>query len=433
MIANIKRPDFYDGDKVVTLYAEVKSGEITKTKDFKFLIRKADRTDEQSLAEDVKYIKDSIPTIVKSDIEVMSMSSMPCGSTVTWTSSVENYLSNTGDVTRPDFGLPSEEAEITAIVKKGEETETIKITVTILSMTEEDELNVIAKKITWDLIKKENIDKTRITTDLDLVTTLDSIENVTISWQSSDTAYVSNVGKVTRPEYTDSDAQITLTATLSKNNNNKQITLTGLKVIKKSPSAQQRCEEYVNNEANLIKWVTANGTNGNQNLTNIIEGFILPAENDDMLLTWSVVNSTGEVTTNSYFKIEYVDGDGESQGKEATAEQSRRYVATVTRPSGNNVQTYLKVVSTISETEIDGVSVPGGTASKINPIIIIQNENSLSFKMAAYEYNIELESKKYEFENMLKSETGRATWSIQHHKDLQEDIRKESNFPKEDY
>lgn len=413
MIAKITRPDFYDGDRVVTLSAKVKSGEVTKTKEIKFLIRHAARTNSQALTEDIAYIKKNIPSIVKINLPVMSELSLPCGSTVVWTSSSPNIVAIDGKVTRPDFGTPSEEITLTAKFTHGEENTTETLKVTVLALSEEDELNVLGKKLTWELIKKTNTDKARIISDLDLVTKITGVEDVNITWQSSDITYVDNTGKVTRPEYDTNDVQITLTATLHKNSNRATVTFNALKVLKKSPSSAQRCEEYVQNQENILKWVTANGTNGNRDIKSITEGFILPAENDDMLVTWAVVNSSGDAATTSYFKVDYVD---DTNNASSVAEQARRYIATVSRPTSNNVQTYLKVTATVSDTTINKVVAPGGTATHIHPITILQapGESFVSRSAVLVPDDGEIE-RKNQFASILKSETGRATWSLADH------------------
>lgn len=363
MKAKIIRPDFYEGDKVISMSATVKSGEVTKTKDFKFLVRKADRTEQQSLAEDIEYIKKNIPSIITENVIVMGKTVMPCGSNVVWKSSATAFLADSGTVIRPDFGMPSEEVTITATVTKGEINEEIIINTTVLSMTEEDELNIVSNKITWDLIKGDNIDKARVTANLVFPPTVDEIK---ITWKASDPRFVDSAGTVTRPEYTETDAQITVYAVLTKGEKSLEKSITGIKILKKSPSSQQRCDDYVNDKANLVKWVTADGTNGNTDIQSIVEGFILPAEKEDLLLTWTVVNSAGENTTTSYFNIEYIDDS------EAQAEAARRYLATVNRPDSTNVQTYIKVVASISETNVDDVLVPGGSANKVYPVTILK-------------------------------------------------------------
>lgn len=417
MKTQINRPDFYKGDEVVTLSASVTSGTVTKSKDFQFLVRRAPRTDEQALVEDVKYIKANIPLLLKENVTIMRNSIMPFGSTVVWSVSPGTNLTNTGIVTRPDFGSPNETVEITATLKNGvSASEIVKISVTILSLTQEDELDTIAKSITWDLIKGTNVDKYRVIDKLVLPTTL---SEVAITWTSSDTRFIGIDGAVTRPEYTEVDAQITLTATLTKNDKTKQVIINGIKVLKKSPSSTQRCEQYVRNEETLLSWITANNTNENKSESTIVESFVLPAENDDMLLTWSVVSSTGEPTTNNYFKVVYVD---DSSGGVA-AELARRYTATVTRNELNNTTAYLKVVANISETGAAETLVPGGTATNIWQLVILKSGAATLSLVYDFEEDVK---EKIEYKQMLAStNVGRATWSIVKHKEAMRELYEE--------
>lgn len=406
MKVQINRPDYYKGDEVVTLSASVTSGEVTKTKSFDFLVRKAARTKEQSLAEDVAYVKANVPQFIMSDITIMNKTTLPFGSTVVWEVTPATNLSVTGKVTRPDFGSPDEKVKITATVTNGLDTsEVVVIDSTILSFTQEDELDVVAKTITWDFIKGTNVDKFRV---VDKLVLTNSISEVSISWASSDTRYIETSGKVNRPEYSESDVQVTLTATLSKGNKTKQIIINGIKVLKKSPSSTQRCFEYVQNAEEFLKWLTANGTNANISESSVVEDFILPAENDDMLLTWSVVNSSGEPYVNNYFKVEYKDDDL----LPVSAEAARRYIATVTRNEANNTTAYLKVVANISETGEGLTLVPGGTASTIWQLVILKSGEPLMIQT-----DLQSEDAQEEYNEILRSTNiGRATWSIEKHK-----------------
>lgn len=418
MKVQINRPDFYKGDKVVTLSASVTSGEVTKSKKFNFLVRKAPRTEAQAMAEDVAYIKANIPLLIKDNIVVMRSAVMPFGSTVAWSVSPGTNLTNTGIVTRPDFGSPDEAVTITAAVKNGASNESVVISATVLSLTQQDELDVVAKGITWDSIKGTNIDKYRVVDNLVLPTTL---SEVAIAWVSSDTRFIGVTGTVTRPEYTESDAQVTLTATLTKGDKTKQVIINGIKVLKKSPSSTQRCEQYVRDEQEFVHWVTANETNANTSLTDITESFVLPAENDDMLLTWSVVSSTGEPTVNNYFRVDYVDDDLDPEL--VRAEQARRYTATVTRNSLNNTTAYLKVVANISETGEGVTLVPGGTASNIWQLVILKSGAAVLMEVPL---DPKQEIEKIEYEKMLASTNiGRATWSIVKHREAMRELHEE--------
>lgn len=368
MKGRIIRPDFYEGDKIVQLTATVKSGSVTKSKVIDFLVRKAPRTPEQALQEDESYLKKNIPAKIKDDVIIMREKELPAGCHVTWSVGECKNITVDGKVTRPDFGLTDVEATLVATLVKGGTTREVSLPVTIMSLTEEDELTAAAKLINWNLIKNKNVDKARVTSDLTLPTTLGGVD---IEWASSNPNYISAKGVVNRPEYVDSDVQVSLTAYLSKGGKKTSVTITGLKVVRKSASAQQRCDEYVTDVKKWEHWVTANGTNTNEGLNAIKESFILPAENEDMMLTWSVVNSAGEPTDVSYFKVEYQDSPSSSSTGPLDLVSNKRYVATVVRPVDNSVQVYMKAKAQISATEIDDTQIPGGESEKIHTLTIL--------------------------------------------------------------
>ena len=388
----ISRQDFYDGDKVVTLTASVKSGSVTKKKDFKFIVKKSLMTDEQSVAEDKKYIQANMPLTITSNVDLMKTNPLPFGSTVTWKSTNTTYLSNNGTVNRPDFGSPSEKSTVTASLSKGDASDTLELAVTIASMSTEDELSVAARKITWDLIKKDNIDKSRIISDLNLVSTMDTIPVV---WQSTEPTVIATNGTVTRPDYEAMDMHVTLTATLTKEGKSQTVTMDGLKVLKNAPSPQQRCELYVNDSENILKYITANGTNSNTGFKEIRESFVLPAEQDDMLMVWKLVKQNGEAASpNSYITVTYQDGV-------AAYSVDRKYLASVTRPTGSNVTTYLEITATINSTD-DDLRVAAGEAKKIYEICILDSQ-------AETYVNRDVDT------NALPGMKGKATWSQNHH------------------
>lgn len=368
MKGRIIRPDFYSGDKIVQLTATVKSGSVTKKRVFDFLVRKAPRTPDQALQEDENYLKKNIPSKIKDDVVIMKSHTLPAGCSVKWDIGESKNITVDGKVTRPDFGLTNVEVSLKAKLTKGETTREITLPVTILSLTEEDEISAAAKLVNWDLIKNKNIDKARVTSDLTLPATLGGI---TVTWASSNPNYISAKGVVTRPEYVDSDVQVSLTAYLNKGAKKSSVTITGVKVLRKSASAKQRCEEYVTDTNKWMHWLTANGTNTNKDLNSIKESFILPAENEDIMLTWSVVNSSGEPAEVSYFKIQYQDNPSAVSSGPLGLISNKRYVATIVRPADNTVQVYMKVKAQISATEVDSVQVPGGDSEKIHTLVIL--------------------------------------------------------------
>lgn len=389
----INRPDYYTGDQVVYLTATATSGDKSLAKDFKFLVRKAAMTEQQSVDADIQWLKENISLFVDKDIDAMKKNPLPFGSTVSWSSTNEDFLGTDGTVTRPDFGFPNEEASITASLTKGSASGTVSFDITIAAMTSEDELSIVSRKITWDLIRLENIDKSRVITPLNL---LKSLDGVAISWSSTEPTVITSDGVVKRPPYDKQDVPVTLTATLTKESKSMSVIIDGLKVLKESPTAQQRCDMFVNDSETILNYITAKGTNANTAFQEIRESFVLPAEQEDMMFTWSLANAGGDAASpNSYISVAYQDG--------VSGVSDRRYTVTVSRPTGSDVSTYLKIVAAISQqTPTPEITIPGGSAEKLYAIKVLdKNTDTLSIQ--------ELSAAAFE------ECSGRATWSNEMH------------------
>ena len=77
--------------------------------------------------------------------------------------------------------------------------------------TAEDKLNQSLEMLTMDSIIGFNISNLEIGRDLGLIY---SFEDVVITWESSNSAFIDESGKVTRPEEDAGDVNVTLTATI---------------------------------------------------------------------------------------------------------------------------------------------------------------------------------------------------------------------------
>jgi hypothetical protein len=82
------------------------------------------------------------------------------------------------------------------------------------AMTDAEAVAADKAALTWDAIKGENAARTSVTSNLTLPTTGENGSAVT--WASSAAAAISNSGAVTRPAYGSGDAEVTLTATITK-------------------------------------------------------------------------------------------------------------------------------------------------------------------------------------------------------------------------
>ena len=122
------------------------------------------------------------------------------GVAISWASSNEDVISNTGIVTQPFFDT---EVTLTATLTLGEAFDTKEFTVRVAAVSaEEIEAIIAAAKEALEIPAE---------TDCDLVLPL-VLDGVAISWASSDENVISNTGIVTQQP---NDKEVTLTATLT--------------------------------------------------------------------------------------------------------------------------------------------------------------------------------------------------------------------------
>jgi len=145
------------------------------------------------------------------------------GSTITWSSSNASIVSNNGQtVVRPAFGQANADVTMTATLSKGTVSDSKTFALIVLASTvNPDATSVAADKAVLKVsaILGANPDSAHVT--LPLTNPLPSLgtNGSSIAWASNNSAVISNDGKiVTRPAYGKSNANVTMTATLSKGN-----------------------------------------------------------------------------------------------------------------------------------------------------------------------------------------------------------------------
>ena len=145
------------------------------------------------------------------------------GSTITWSSSNSSTVSNNGQtVVRPAFGQSNANVSMTATLSKGTVSDSKTFALIVLASTvNPDATSVAADKAVLKVsaILGANPDSAHVT--LPLTNPLPSLgtNGSSIAWASNNSAVISNDGKiVTRPAYGKSNANVTMTATLSKGN-----------------------------------------------------------------------------------------------------------------------------------------------------------------------------------------------------------------------
>ncbi|MCR4735767.1 MAG: hypothetical protein K5829_12270 [Treponema sp.] len=114
----------------------------------------------------------------------------------------------------------------------------------------------------------------------------DEVNDVAVSWKSSNTAVVSNTGVVTRPAYTESDANVTLTATLSKGSasDTKAFELT---VLKEAAPVDTSAEDVA-----ALKEALAITFADGDSATSVTKNITLPSGSNGVSVTWASSNAS---------------------------------------------------------------------------------------------------------------------------------------------
>lgn len=220
------------------------------------------------------------------------------GSTITWSSSNKDVITDGGAVTRPDAGEADAVVNLTATiggttVSAG----TMTFTVTVKAnpvINDSTKLADDAEALTFVDIKGTNVDADNITSNLTLITS-GKVNSSIITWSSSNTNIINPVtGAVVQPAYVDGDQHVTLTATLSLGT--EKVTKAFDLVVKKAAATDlDKAKAY----ASAIELEFADGDSAS-NVTKDVT-FVVPAAQNGETVAWStdneaVVTNEGKVT-----------------------------------------------------------------------------------------------------------------------------------------
>ncbi|MFI3328974.1 MAG: immunoglobulin-like domain-containing protein [bacterium] len=183
---------------------------------------------------------------------------------IIWSSSNVDVISITGEVTRPSVDTT---VLLTAELEYNNETKEKEFNLKVIAQTNDSVL--------VDSAYNQLTLETTYTEDIYLI---DEIDDVTITWSSSNTSVVSNNGLVTRPSV---DTNVLLTATLTYNEvvKTKEFTVT----IKAEVITDGLTDQEV---VNLAK--TNLALNGD--LDNVTSNISLPTTLDGVTITWATSN-----------------------------------------------------------------------------------------------------------------------------------------------
>ncbi|MDQ0858832.1 immunoglobulin-like domain-containing protein [Bacillus sp. V2I10] len=178
------------------------------------------------------------------------------GTTITWESQNQDFITNEGKVTRPSFEEGNQAVTITGTISDGKNEATKEFTVTVVKKPHDS----VAVRTDAEALKVRNIHDVR--GNLTLPT---SGENgSTITWKSSDSKIITATGEVKRPEHGEGNTKVKLTATITLNN--ETITKAFLANVKEMPK-KEKYEGYV------FSYFTGEGyTNGEQIYFSLSEG-----------------------------------------------------------------------------------------------------------------------------------------------------------------
>ncbi|MCF7866298.1 PGF-pre-PGF domain-containing protein [Candidatus Woesearchaeota archaeon] len=239
----VTRPTYGQGNVSVLLNATIsKSGYTSDYKTFIATVVEETQTDaaavtsaKTNLIFGVIKAENTLQANVSTDLDLITQGTD--GTTISWTSSNENIITKQGSVSRQST---NKDITLTATISKGASSTTKPFIITVYGTLDADTLSVNGAKSQLNLsrILNGNIDKENIRARLYFRENFTNYPNVTIVWNSSNTAVINNTGFVTRSNSQDVTVQVN--ATLNKNSTTtiKQFTF----IVKKkvAPIVQQQ-------------------------------------------------------------------------------------------------------------------------------------------------------------------------------------------------
>jgi len=180
-------------------------------------------TDEEAVLAAIEEFETILSS--QNDIIYNNLSKENFGAIYSYSSNKPNNLTVDGNITHPAVGEDDIIIDINVTASKGEHNLSKEFTATIPALEiQKDELEYARDDLNFDNFKNANSDMQKITTDLNLISSLDGYDGVVISWLSNDEKTISSAGVVTQPIDTEGGKSgvikaeamnVILTATLS--------------------------------------------------------------------------------------------------------------------------------------------------------------------------------------------------------------------------
>ena len=281
----VTRPEFARGNQTVILTATLSKGIASTNKTFILTVIALPDPDIATVsnASNALMITYTPPDTSNSVTANVMLPAAINGARITWMSSAPNIAIN-GRVTRPVFGQPDVQVNLTATLFKGAVTNAKPFTLTVMALPDPD-IAIVSNARDALMITYTSPDTSNSVTANVMLPT--AINGVGITWMSSAPNIAIN-GRVTRPVFGQPDVQVNLTATLFKGavTNTKPFILTVMALPDPDIAIVSNARDA------LMITYTPPDINSNSVTTNVM----LPTVINGVRITW--MSSTPNIATN---------------------------------------------------------------------------------------------------------------------------------------
>jgi hypothetical protein len=298
----VVRPSHTQGDATVTLTATISKGSATATKTFTLKVVKLAQTNAEAVAEakdalEVGYLgSDSAASVVSS---VTLNTSGTSGTTVVWSSDTTGVIAANGTVVRPSYTQGDATVTLTATISKGGVTDTKTFTLKVLKLAQTDTEAVAEAKGSVAVGYVGSDSAASVTQDV--ILNKSGTSGTAVVWSSNAAAVDAASGEVERPSYTQGDATVTLTATISKGSVTDTKTFT-LKVLK---LAQTDAEAVAEAKGSVVV-----GYTGSESAASVTQNVVLDKSGaSGTTVAWSSDSAAVDAASGEVVRPSYTQGD----------------------------------------------------------------------------------------------------------------------------
>ncbi len=203
----VNRPQYDDGDQVVTLTASISDHDMVVSRDFEVTVLAYSY--EHELGQQIEAALADIDMPETTDQEDLDMPLESQGFAIVWESSNPDLLTASGEVLRkPSADEGDQVVVLTATISENGVSDAADFEITVIAYTHEEEAMMAALETLSDpdLLPQMIYDDVHLPNELN---------GVTVSWHSSNPDYLNETGEVQLPYYHRGSQYVRLTATLT--------------------------------------------------------------------------------------------------------------------------------------------------------------------------------------------------------------------------